>query len=117
MTERLPVFVFGTLRRGHENHGILAGRFEKALPATLRGYARVPSSHGYPLIDACEGESVEGELYFLSEQTRDETMIALDVLEGLPPGELVGEWYERVQVSVTTDDGDYLAWVYVKPKG
>src|SRR6056297_1897333 len=117
MTERLPVFVFGTLRSGHENHGILAGRFEKVLPATLRGYARVPSSHGYPLIDTREGQSVEGELYFLSEQTRDETMIDLDDLEGLSPGELVGEWYERLQVSVTTDVGDYLAWVYVKPTG
>jgi len=117
MTERLPVFVFGTLRRGHENHGILAERFEKVLPATLKGYARVPSSHGYPLIDAREGESVDGELYYLIAETYVETMIDLDNLEGLPPGKLVGEWYERIQVAVTTDDGDYLAWVYVKPKG
>ena len=116
MTELLPVFVFGTLRSGHENHHILAGRFDKCLVAILHGYQRVPSSHGYPLIDTCEGKNVEGELYFLSEETRSETMVDLDHLEGLPPGELVGDWYERIRVSVSTDDGDFLAWVYVKPR-
>ncbi|MBD3676622.1 MAG: gamma-glutamylcyclotransferase [Planctomycetaceae bacterium] len=116
MNDQLPVFVFGTLRHGRENHHLLAGRFERFLVATLSDYQRVPSTHGYPLIDVREGESVEGELYFLSEETRRETMIDLDHLEGLPPGGLVGEWYERVKRVVATEEGDFLAWVYVKPR-
>jgi len=115
MTDRLPVFVFGTLRRGHENHCYLEGRYERVLSGTLEGFARVASSHGYPLIDRDESESVEGELYFLSENSYEEAMIDLDHLEGLPPGELIGEWYQRTVVKVRTSEREYSAWAYVKP--
>ena len=101
-----PVFVYGTLRCGGSNHfrmdgaeffgsGVIAGRIYKIswYPALVLG-----------------GESaVKGELYRVSE----EHLQALDVFEGIVPGEGESREYRRVKVDATLDSGEKeSAWVW-----
>jgi gamma-glutamylcyclotransferase (GGCT)/AIG2-like uncharacterized protein YtfP len=116
MTVRLPLFVFGTLRSGQCNHHYLSGRYTQRLQARLYGYARV-ALFKYPMIDVREDGCVTGELFFLTEDIYEQVMVEIDELEMLPPGEMIGEWYERKVVTVSTSEGEFQAWAYVKPRG
>ena len=108
---QLPLFVFGTLRRGECNHHYLAGAFDRMVPARLPGFARVE-----PLMIARKVDSVvDGELYFLTPATAARTLQGCDELEELPIGQLIGQEYRRVPVKTQTDNGDVIAWAYVRP--
>src|SRR5579872_2072415 len=111
--ELLPLFVFGTLRRGEPNHHFLEGTFERWLPGTLRGYARIVASHGFPAIAPAIGAQVAGELFFIRPEIFVETLADCDLLEEIPPGELTGRFYRRAQVVVETATGIFTAWAYV----
>ncbi|MFN0051201.1 MAG: gamma-glutamylcyclotransferase family protein [Planctomycetales bacterium] len=108
----LPLFVFGTLRQGAENHYYLAGRYARWLPATLHNFRRSVAAHGYPTILPMPGEQVAGELYFLLPDSQAATLAECDLLEELPPGQLAGDHYRRITVPVETAEGSYQAWVY-----
>lgn len=111
MTERLPLFVFGTLRRNQPNHHYLHQRYERCLPATLKEYALVA-----PLMIARQsGGQVTGELFFLTPGIYDATLAGCDELEEIPVGQLVGHEYERRRVVVETEAGQFEAWAYVQP--
>jgi gamma-glutamylcyclotransferase (GGCT)/AIG2-like uncharacterized protein YtfP len=111
-SERRPLFVFGTLRKGHENHHYLDGHYERMIPAVLRGYERL-----HPLMIHRAGHaSVDGELYFLNLDKYHATMAGCDELEEIPPGKLIGHEYQRKQVSVETAEGSFEAWAYVQPE-
>ena len=110
--ERLPLFVFGTLRCGHRNHHYLSGHFERVLPANLNGYAR---RHEL-MIARQPGGVVDGELFFLKWDEYDSTMAGCDELEEIPPGQLVGHEYQRKRVTVETANGAVDAWAYVQPE-
>lgn len=108
----LPLFVFGTLRRGEPNHHYLDGFYDRMLPAVLDGYARVA-----PLMIARrEGMEVIGEVYFLTEARYEKTLAGCDELEEIPPGKLVGHEYERRLVRIATAEGPLDAWAYVQPE-
>jgi gamma-glutamylcyclotransferase (GGCT)/AIG2-like uncharacterized protein YtfP len=107
----LPLFVFGTLRRGECNHRYLDGFYDRMLPAVLPGYTRVARL----MIDVCDGAEVIGELYFLTAARYEKTLAGCDQLEEIPPGTLIGHEYERRFVRVSTSEGDYNAWAYVQP--
>lgn len=109
--ERLPLFVFGTLRRGQRNHHLLEGRYERMLPGRLRGFARIELL----MIAREDGESVEGELYFLRSDQYAETLLDCDRLEGIAPGRDSGPEYRRMRVIVETSEGQRTAWAYVHP--
>jgi gamma-glutamylcyclotransferase (GGCT)/AIG2-like uncharacterized protein YtfP len=109
---QLPLFAFGTLRRGKVNHDILAGAFERCLPATLRDFRRAVAPHGFPAILRCPLARVEGELFFIRPEVFDETLRHCDQLEELLPGQLVGQFYRRMEVTVETAEGEHTAWVY-----
>lgn len=110
--EELPLFVFGTLRRGQCNHHLIDGYEERMVPARLPGFERVA-----PLMIARRpGSVVEGELYFLRPETYLEVMRQCDALEGIASGETAGEDYRRVRVDVETDEGIVKAWAYVHPE-
>lgn len=115
--ERLPLFTFGTLRRGEENHHYLAGRFERVLDATLPNFRRAIAAHGYPAATPAKGDSISGELYFFSPYQYDDVLRDCDALEDLPPGKLVGEYYQRAALPVETVEGTITAWAYIDPGG
>lgn len=108
---QLPLFVFGTLRRGECNHGYLAGAYDRVLPARLLGFARIA-----PLLIAREADSVvDGELFFLTPATYEATLHGCDRLEELPINSLIGHEYRRVAVRTQTDNGEVIAWAYAVP--
>jgi len=111
MDRRLPLFVFGTLRRGECNHGLLEGRYEQVLPAVLHDYRLAEPL----MIEPVPGGVVRGELYFIHTPVYEVTLADCDALEEIPFGELVGDEYERRSVIVLTNDGRHEAWAYVRP--
>lgn len=108
---QLPLFVFGTLRRGERNHHYLDGHYVRRTPAVLRGFAR---RHELMIVEA-PGGVVDGELYDLAPAEYDATLAHCDELEGIPPGAVVGPEYRRKCVTVETDAGAVEAWAYVHP--
>ncbi len=107
----LPLFVFGTLRRGECNHHYLAGAYDRVLAAQLLGFARVE-----PLMIARQpGSAEDGELFFLTPATYSATLRGCDSLEELAPGSLIGHEYRRIAVRVQTDSGEFIAWTYSRP--
>lgn len=113
--EFLPLFAFGTLRRGEPNHHFLEGAFERWLPGTLHDYERTIAAHGFPVVAPAIGEQVTGELFFIRHELLIETLERCDILEEIPPGELIGRYYRRAQVVVETASGNFTAWAYVDP--
>ncbi len=111
----LPLFVFGTLRRGESNHHVLAGRYERWLPATLRDFKRTTAAHGFPQVVRSPGDHVTGELFIIRLRDFAETLRRCDILEGIPPGKLVGAYYQRARVAVETAAGSVTAWAYIDP--
>ena len=109
---KLPLFVFGTLRRGHRNHHYLDGFYDRVILAWLDGYERLHEL----MIAERPGGVVDGELFQLTPAIYDQTMAGCDELEEIPPGQLVGHEYERKRVQVRTSEGQIEAWAYVQPQ-
>jgi gamma-glutamylcyclotransferase (GGCT)/AIG2-like uncharacterized protein YtfP len=115
LDESLPLFVYGTLRRGECNHEAhLGGRYVSVLPARLKDHARRVAAHGYFVIRPEPGAEVVGELFFLDAAVYRETMEQCDRLEEIPAGRLGGDWYVRRVVEVETDDSQHRAWAYLE---
>ena len=112
---QLPLFVYGTLRRGESNHHFLQGRYDRWLPATLPDHVKRTAAHGYPLAAPQSGAQVDGEVFFIRPDVYAATMARCDRLEDLPAGQLVGEYYQRARVIVRTDEGAVTAWAYTAP--
>ncbi|MGO8679229.1 MAG: gamma-glutamylcyclotransferase [Limisphaerales bacterium] len=102
------VFVYGTLRRGCWNHGLLAKAEFVGAGKTKRRYAMYVDAIPYVVKE--EVSQIVGEVYAVDQGTlRD-----LDSLEGYP------SWYERQEVDVALDDGrQIVAWMYFsrQPQG
>jgi gamma-glutamylcyclotransferase (GGCT)/AIG2-like uncharacterized protein YtfP len=73
---RLPLFVYGTLRRGERNHHELGGSIFLRSVRTARGYA-VCHVAGFPALLPGTDE-VSGELFDVD----DDLLARLDVFEG-----------------------------------
>lgn len=77
------LFVYGTLRYGQSNHGLLRGRADWVREATCRGYLYSVEDR-YPALALDEAAPpVVGELYSPHPATRAVLMIDLDRLEGI----------------------------------
>ncbi|SEN28211.1 gamma-glutamylcyclotransferase family protein [Actinacidiphila rubida] len=116
MTERrLPFFVYGTLRAGQRNHGLLRGRTGAWTPATLPG-ALLFQGPGYPIavLDPAGTGAVHGDLVDVAAGPYAEVLADLDMLESYRPGDPAG-LYLRVARAVRTARGTREAWVYVAP--
>jgi gamma-glutamylcyclotransferase (GGCT)/AIG2-like uncharacterized protein YtfP len=100
------VFVYGTLRRGGSNHF----RMETAEFVGVGKIAgRIFKIDWYPALVLGGVCSVMGELYRLG----TEHLRALDVFEGIVPGEGQAREYQRVAVEVILDSGEkHIAWVW-----
>ena len=102
------VFVYGTLKRGERNHGLVAPYLHRVLPGFVEGFRlyHLPwgphRPYAYPGMVPGEG-MVFGEVLFL----RPEALSLLDALEE------EGEEYKRVRVRVETEEGPLEAWAYL----
>lgn len=105
---KLMFFVYGTLKAGHGNHGLLAD----ATPhgnGTVYGM-QLYTGPGFPYAYTGEGKVV-GEIYSADATTARR----LDLLEGYP------HHYDRKEVDVELETGEVVkAWMYyvhTKPRG
>ena len=110
--ECLPLFVYGTLRRGQPNHHLLFGRYERGVTARLPDYALVAPL----MVDHSPGGFVPGELFHLRPGSYAATMAACDELEGVTPRQSRYTVYERRRVRVLANVGVVEAWAYVRPE-
>lgn len=111
----LPFFVYGTLRPGEGNYSwALAGKTTQEQTATLDG-ATMYGNRGFPyvILTPDEERTVTGTLCHVQESKYQETMHALDSLEGYH-GPNQHNHYDRVIRTVQTENGDKIqAYVYV----
>ncbi|MGW5177757.1 gamma-glutamylcyclotransferase family protein [Streptomyces sp. NPDC004082] len=113
--ERLPFFVYGTLRPGEHNHDLfLRGRTRSEESGRLRG-AALYDGPGYPYVVRDPGRVVRGELVTALPGAYGGLLAELDRLEeyAYAPGD-PRNLYERVAWDVSREAGAPVrAWVYV----
>ncbi|MER7396491.1 gamma-glutamylcyclotransferase family protein [Streptomyces sp. NPDC000151] len=112
--ERLPFFVYGTLRPGEANHAwALRGRTAVERPALIHG-ALLYDGPGYPYaIHGPADAVVHGHVVTPAEGAYDEVLAVLDRLEGYTPGPPDND-YDRVACAAVLPDGATVrAWVYL----
>ncbi len=105
---REMLFVYGSLKKGFDNHHLLskhAKRIGKAI--TMSKFGMFEDSFGnYPYLIPVPQMRIHGELY---EIRRKELLEKLDKFEGYP------EYYERKKILVKTHKGTVRAFVYIQP--
>lgn len=101
------LFVYGTLRRGLENHeGYLKNARYMGRAVTQEKYALFLDDFPY-LTKAAAVSRIVGELYLVDQDTQAH----IDLLEGHP------HQYCRELITVVTDQGEpHSAWVYFYPE-
>ncbi|WNC13209.1 gamma-glutamylcyclotransferase [Brevibacillus brevis] len=112
MRKPVPVFVYGTLLEGFENHRLYVKPYvHKAVPARIEGELyHLPQ--GYPGVLPGDGEVIGAALFF-SPDEYETVMVGLDELETyFGPGDPRNE-YERVEVRARLDGADEEQMVYV----
>lgn len=109
----LPVFVYGTLREGHENWAwALRNKTVASTPAQMPG-ARLVTGGPFPYLLPDSSGTVKGELMWLNPAQAHQVMDDLDMLEGYDPQNPDWSHYVRVRAHVHTDSGPVEAWVYI----
>jgi gamma-glutamylcyclotransferase (GGCT)/AIG2-like uncharacterized protein YtfP len=117
MHPHLPIFVYGTLKRGEPNYvRYLTGQTAGELPASLAG-AALFTEGPYPFLTReldllIPGDVVHGTLISLRLSVYQLVMADLDRLEGYVAGG-TQNLYERVVLELATAEGSQPAWVYV----
>ncbi len=107
MDDMYTVFVYGTLRRHEQYHHLLDGAELVAAQGKTRGEL-YDTGLGYPAMVVRDEGWVYGEVY----RVTAEQLARLDELEGYKPCEPDSE-YDRILVSVETDQGPVPAYTYV----
>lgn len=111
-----PIFVYGSLRHGQENYGLLRGKTLAEIPATLQG-VQMYSLGWYPVITETERERdsiVYGELVIIHPRYYSETLKQLDLLEGYDEEATEPSLYSRLKRCVRARSGrEVMAWVYI----
>lgn len=106
----MKVFVYGTLRKGEENAGLLCDAPCIAEQCRTNGFL-YDTGYGYPAMKTSQNSRVYGELYEVTESQ----LGSLDVLEGYTPGGK-SNLYERIERTVFTDKGPVNAYLYIAGK-
>jgi gamma-glutamylaminecyclotransferase len=90
------VFVYGTLKRGFDNHRILTKSKFISTAKTLHSYPMICKYPSFPYLIDVEGEGfrIDGEVY----KATYRTMLRLDELEGYP------DHYTRREIEVVLED-------------
>lgn len=104
---REMLFVYGSLKKGFDNHHLLSKhtkRIGKAI--TMSKFGMFEDSFGnYPYLIPVPQMRIHGELYGIQ---RKELLEKLDKFEGYP------EYYERKKILVKTHRGMVRAFVYIQ---
>ena len=102
------VFVYGTLRRGEANAGLLRDAECISEKAYMRG-GLYDTGCGYPALTLSGQQCVQGEVYRVDAPT----LKKLDELEDYYAKGDPRNLYERVSVAVHSDQGDMQVWTYI----
>ena len=102
MPNTIPIFVYGTLKRGHGNHRQLEDATFQGEAVTVDPFAL--HVDGLPMVDRCNPVSpIHGEFYLVD----DATLADLDRLEGHP------RYYQRHLTRIILADRTITAaWMY-----
>jgi gamma-glutamylcyclotransferase (GGCT)/AIG2-like uncharacterized protein YtfP len=93
--------VYGTLKKGKDNHELLKGTIQMGEAQTIEEYAMFDLGQ-FPIVTEDEVSIIHGELYRIDEKVLKQT------------DELEGEWYDRIMVPIKLkDSGTVEAWMYV----
>lgn len=109
----MKIFVYGTLKRGKSNHGLLHG--SRFLGTAVLFEHGIYSLGSYPGVEPMEGKQVVGELFEITEGT----LAVLDRLEGVNHKKPKDGLYRRELVTVWpegSEEGDKeecRAYVYL----
>ena len=100
----MRLFVYGTLRRGAEMHGLLEGRVSYLGPARVAG--RLMDLGAFPAlaIPVNPNDHVRGDLFGIEAATREALLETLDRYEG--------NRFEREPAVVEGPTGATEAWLY-----
>jgi gamma-glutamylcyclotransferase (GGCT)/AIG2-like uncharacterized protein YtfP len=104
----MKVAVYGTLREGYNNNGVLGESVKIGLGWTKDKYQM--SANGIPFVHPnIELSPIRVEVY----EVTPAQMPMVDRLESYNPQDHDGSWYKRVPTEITLDDGeDIEASVY-----
>ena len=101
------LFVYGSLKKGFDNHKILdksTKRLGKA--STIGKFGMFEDSFGnYPYLITKPISKIDGELY---EINREELLRKIDEFEGAP------DYYQRKKIKVKTHHGINIAYTYIR---
>ena len=103
------VAVYGSLRDGMGNHGLMQGS-DLIGKGVLQEGSTMFSNGGFPILSfaVVKSEPVVAELYDVA---NPRSMAMLDRLEGYP------DWYDRTEKEFTMEDGRTMtAWIYHQNK-
>lgn len=108
-----PIFVYGTLRRGGKNHGLLRHRTLHEQPAFVERM-RLFSLGAFPMMIHGDGV-VHGQLVTLQPFLYQEILADLDRLEGYRPDDHDKSLYRRELLPAYVDNQHepMMAWAYV----
>jgi gamma-glutamylcyclotransferase (GGCT)/AIG2-like uncharacterized protein YtfP len=101
------LFVYGSLKKGFDNHNILGNSAKRLGKArTVKKFSMYEDSFGnYPYIVDEPYSKIKGELYQIM---RADLMQKLDEFEGVP------DYYERKKIEVKSHHGVKRAFVYIR---
>ncbi|QRG66085.1 gamma-glutamylcyclotransferase family protein [Brevibacillus choshinensis] len=112
MNKTIPVFVYGTLLEGFQNHDCYVRPYQhKAIAATIRG-AIYHLPQGYPgLVEGTE--DVVGALLFFAQHEYEAALSGLDELETYFGPDDPRNEYERMEVTAWIAESNEAVTAYV----
>jgi len=111
MKKNIPVFVYGSLRKGMHLHSYM-GKSKLVGFGYVDGYT-LHSLGSFPGINAGEPDNrLYGELYMVN----DEVLADLDHIEGYRADEQAYNFYNRVKETAVIDGNEHKCFLYVYAK-